>query len=177
MAKISKYSYICSLHFTENCIEKTGFSCRLKSNSVPTIFPNAPKENTADLENTEPSNMPSVIFESISQREEEIYETPSKKRMCYAGDIKTAEMKNMSPRTLIKAMEILKRSCNKKDKIINRLKVQQYRQKKRIDSLQTLLCELRTKGLLSATSSDIVQVLKSLLSFLGIYMAPLSCRA
>jgi len=129
----------------------------------------------ADVENIEPFNMPSIKLESVSceeeiheinetpteiQIEEEIYETPSKKRMCYAANIKTPEIKNMSPRTLITAVEMLKESCHKKDKIINRYRVQQY-QKKKIDSLQNLLCELRTKSLLSAISSDIVQVLES----------------
>lgn len=120
--------------------------------------------------------MPSMKLESVNceeeiheinetliemQIEEEIYELFQKKRMCYAANIKTPEIKNMSSRTLITAVEMLKESCHKKDKIINRYRVQQYRQKKNIDSLQNLLCELYTKGLLSAISSDIVQVLKS----------------
>ncbi|XP_071555920.1 uncharacterized protein [Temnothorax nylanderi] len=145
VARISKYSYICSLHFTKSCIETIGFSCgRLKPNSVPTIFPNVPIGSTADINNTESSSTPSVKLES-SQCKEEIYETPSKKRICYAGDIKLGEIENMSPNTLIKSMQVLKKSCDKKNKMIHRLRVHQYRLKKKINSLQALVCKLRTK--------------------------------
>ncbi|KMQ85338.1 thap domain-containing protein 9 [Lasius niger] len=58
---------------------------------------------------------------------------------------------------LMKSMNVLKRSCNKKNKIINRLRVQHCRQKKKIESLEALLHELYTKDLLSSTSSDTVK--------------------
>ncbi|TGZ51382.1 THAP domain-containing protein 1-like [Temnothorax longispinosus] len=131
VARISKYSHICSLHFTKSCIETIGLSCgRLKPNSVPTIFPNVPIGSTADINNTESSGTPSVKLESgqceeeieTVQCKEEIYETPSKKRICYAGDIKLGEIENMSPNTLIKSMQVLKKSCDK-DKMIHRLRV------------------------------------------------------
>lgn len=97
------------------------------------------------------------IFENV-QCDRSIYETPSKNRMCYAGDIKSRDIEEISPKTLIKSMKVLKKSCDKKDKIINRLRVQHCRQKKKIESLETLLHELRTKNLLSSTSSDIIKV-------------------
>ena len=101
-------------------------------------------------------NVSQCDFENV-QCEEIIYETPPKKRICYAGDIK-CKVEKMSPEMLIKSINILKKTCNKKDKIINRLRVQHYRQKKKIESLESLLNELRTKGLISPTSSDIVEV-------------------
>lgn len=58
-------------------------------------------------------------------------ETPSKK-VCYPGDIKSPTV--MTPRTLIKCVRVLKKSCQKKDKIIKRLRTEQYRHKKKLSA-------------------------------------------
>ncbi|XP_011860751.1 PREDICTED: uncharacterized protein LOC105557942 [Vollenhovia emeryi] len=193
VGQIKKYSRICNLHFATDCIEKNGLSyVRLKPNSVPTIFPNAPTASVADIKNIEPTlsldtpatsvadikNIDPMIFPDAStasvaenieptnaplsnmeiDQHEETSNTLSK-RMCYAGDIKIETVGSMSPRTVMKSMTILKKTCKEKNKIIKRLRVQLFRQRRKIKNLETLLCELRTKGLLSSTSSDVIQIM------------------
>jgi len=108
----------------------------------------------ADIENAEPSNISSIKIETAQNKErDEICQTSSKKRICYAGDKKFRNVENM---TFVKLLNILKKSCEKKDKIINRLRIQHYRQKKKIESLKALLSEqLSEKSLISPISSDI----------------------
>lgn len=117
-------------------------------------------------ENT-PPNMPlvqrdnvkrQIMRRDVRQREETNNETVSAKRMCYAGDINIEKVRTVSPTTLLKSMNILKRICEKKNAVINRLRVQIHRQKRKIKSLEALLNELRTKGFLSPTPSDIIKV-------------------
>jgi len=107
----------------------------------------------ADIENAEPSNMSFIRIETAQNKErDEICQTSSKKRICYASDTKFRNIKNM---TFVKLLNILKKSCEKKDKIINRLRIQHYRQKKKIESLKALLSEqLSEKSLISPISSD-----------------------
>lgn len=109
------------------------------------------------IENIEPINTPLAEMEN-DPHEKISNKTLSAKRLSYAGDIEIEKVKNMSPRTITKSMTILKKICEEKDKVINRLKVQIFRQKRKIENLETLLRELQRKGLLSSNSSDIIQV-------------------
>jgi len=108
----------------------------------------------ADIKNAEPSNMSSVKIETAQNKErDDICQTSSKKRICCAGDKKFRNIENV---TFVKLLNILKKSCKKKDKIINRLRIQHYRQKKKIESLKALLSEqLSEKSLISPVSSDL----------------------
>ncbi|XP_032674701.1 THAP domain-containing protein 1-like [Odontomachus brunneus] len=160
VVQIKKYSTICSRHFTRDCIEKIGLSCgRLKENSVPTIFPNTLSGNTASMAGIDKniSANTSFVQTDIRQREEISDETVSTKRICYAGDINVEKVGSMSPRVVAKSMNILKKTCEKKNIVIKRLRVQLHRQRRKIENLETLLNKLQTKGLFSSTSPDIVQ--------------------
>jgi len=88
----------------------------------------------------------------------DICRTPTKKILRYPGDIRENRMKDMTPRTVIRSIELLKRACIKKDNTIKRLRTEQNRRKKKIESLQMLLTDLKQKCLLSSNSSDIVKV-------------------
>lgn len=90
--------------------------------------------------------------------EEASGETVSAKRMCYACDINIEEIGSMSPRKIVKSIDILKRTLQTKSMLIKRLRIQAHRQKQKIENLETLLSELQNKGLLSQASSDIIQV-------------------
>ncbi|XP_020279325.1 THAP domain-containing protein 1-like [Pseudomyrmex gracilis] len=159
VARITKCSRICSLHFAQDCIETIGFSSgRLKPNSVPTIFPNAPEESITDNENPGPSNKSSMEIETVAQCEDEICQTPPIKQIYYIVDVNSGNIKNMSSKMLVRTLNMLKKSCEKKDKIINRLRVQHFRQKRKIESLEALLAALRERNLLPPVSSDTVQV-------------------
>ncbi|XP_025264440.1 THAP domain-containing protein 1-like isoform X2 [Camponotus floridanus] len=47
---LPKYSRICVLHFTSDCLESIGYSqVRLKPNAVPTIFPRAQNQSMMQL--------------------------------------------------------------------------------------------------------------------------------
>lgn len=93
-------------------------------------------------ENAE-SDIPFIKVETVAQCEDKICQTPSKNQIYYAGDIKS---ENVSSRAFMKSLNILKRSCKKKDKIISRLRILHYRQKKKIESLEALLSELCGKS-------------------------------
>ncbi|XP_020286801.1 uncharacterized protein LOC109856199 [Pseudomyrmex gracilis] len=86
------------------------------------------------------------------QSEDEIYQGVSKKRIYYAGDINLRNVENMTPKMLVKSLNILKKSCEKKDKIINRLRAQHCCQKKKIESLEALLSKFREKNIRSQIS-------------------------
>lgn len=64
----------------------------------------------------------------------------------------------MTLRTAIKSVRLLNQACVKKDITIKRLRNEQNRRKKKIESLQKLLTDLKQQCLLSANSSDIVEV-------------------
>lgn len=87
----------------------------------------------------------------------QICKTPTKK-LRYPGDINENTIRDMTPRSALKSVKILKRACVKKDITIKRLRNEQSRRKKKIESLEKLLMELKQKCLLSSNSSDIVQV-------------------
>lgn len=95
-------------------------------------------------ENAEPDI--SFVKETATQCKDEICQTPSKKQICYAGDIKSENFENISPKAFMKSLNMLRSSCKKKDKIINQLKILNYRQKKKIESLEALLSELCRKS-------------------------------
>jgi len=80
----------------------------------------------------------------------------STKRFRYPGDISDVDQLTPSEKTM--CIKVLKRACKKKDKIINRLRVQHIRQKRKIVNLQELLTELRQKFELSENVQNIVQV-------------------
>lgn len=90
-------------------------------------------------------------------------ETPDKicsistMRFRYPGDI-PVDADQLTPSEKTMCIKVLKRACQKKDKIINRLRVQHIRQNRKIVSLQELLTKLRQKFELSENVQNIVQV-------------------
>lgn len=76
----------------------------------------------------------------------------------YPGDIGAEVLNKFTPSVQMKYIKLLKHACEKKNKTINRLRVQQLPQKRKIASLQELLTELRQKYELSENTSEIVQV-------------------
>ncbi|XP_067210168.1 uncharacterized protein [Linepithema humile] len=76
-----------------------------------------------------------------------IIQTP-KKLLRYPGDINDNILQNITPRTSIRIIKMLKKECQKKDKIIKRCRTQQNRQKKKIEHLTELLFKVRKKCLL-----------------------------
>lgn len=78
--------------------------------------------------------------------------------MRYPGDIKMEKVTKMTPKSITKAMEILKKACESKDKTIKRLQTKHQYQKKRIESLENLISTLQKKGLVSSDFSAIIQV-------------------
>lgn len=79
----------------------------------------------------------------------EILSTPKKKKIRYPGDISNDLLEQMTPTTLRKSVRLLRETCQKKDHKIKRLQSIQNRQKKKIESLQALLLDLKKNNLLS----------------------------
>ncbi|XP_036138677.1 uncharacterized protein LOC118644363 [Monomorium pharaonis] len=92
---------------------------------------------------------------------DQIVTTP-KKRMRYLGDILDNKITDMSPRTMIKSIRILKRACEEKTKTIKRLCCQTRRQKRKIKNISAVLTELQQKCLLSSESCNVLQVLEKI---------------
>ncbi|XP_025270346.1 uncharacterized protein LOC112639697 [Camponotus floridanus] len=88
---------------------------------------------------------------------EYINRTPTKK-IRYPGDIGENAIQDMTPHTAIRSVRLLKQACVKKDITIKRLRNEQNHRKKKIESLQKLLTDLKQQCLLSANSSDIVEI-------------------
>lgn len=96
----------------------------------------------------------SMEIETVAQCKDENYHTPTTKHIYYIVDINSGNITNMTPKMLVKTLNILKKSCEKKDKLINRMRVQHFRQKRKIETLEALLSAFRAKNLLPPISSD-----------------------
>ncbi|KAL1509081.1 hypothetical protein ABEB36_003878 [Hypothenemus hampei] len=140
--KLPKKAYVCAKHFAPACMHKIGFSAiRLKSGSVPTIFP---LKKTIQLEQdiTEESNI--ISDEPLDLKPIEIIKDPLgepcwSNNVRYPGDINERNVKGMTKESLQKSILLLKQACLKKDQKIKRLQSSSNRQKKKIESLQSMV--------------------------------------
>ncbi|KAL1488972.1 hypothetical protein ABEB36_014754 [Hypothenemus hampei] len=156
ISKLPKEAYICSQHFEPDCLEKIGFSAvRLKPGSIPTIFP-FNKTEQLDQDITMASNAISDVPLEITQYPLE--EPCFSGKIRYPGDINEENVKGTSNQNLQKYVLILKKACRKKDQMIKRLQSLRNRQKKKINSLQSMLSDLRARDLISSNTSHIMQI-------------------
>lgn len=84
--------------------------------------------------------------------------TTRTKKIRYPGDINEETLKNMTLPTALQSIRMLKEACEKKDILIKKLQNKKTYGKKKIDSLQNLLLDLKGKCLLSANSVEIIKV-------------------
>lgn len=86
--------------------------------------------------------------------------TTPKKTIRYPGDVLYDRLDDMTPKTLVNTIRILKRVCEEKTKKIKRLHTQLFRHKKKIENISAILAELRQKCFTSPDPNDILQVLE-----------------
>ncbi|KAK7603513.1 hypothetical protein V9T40_003512 [Parthenolecanium corni] len=162
----TKYSKLCSNHFSSDSYETSGWSSKpkLKSDAVPTMFqfpkhlqkpeklrksPNLRKhkiKEAMDLllqsKNTE-QNENSLEVENVPK--------PKRPRLCYLGDLQKhmAEESEAKPENFLAYANLTEKILEKKNKQIKCLQQKNQRLNKRFENLQSLVSDLLEKNLIT----------------------------
>lgn len=84
--------------------------------------------------------------------------TTRKQTIRYVGDMSDDILDEMSPESLKKCIKKLKNTLHKKSGIIKRLQRKEQMQKKKIESLQTLVINLRKENYISSNSEEVLKI-------------------